>query len=402
MAGNRIIIVALAALVLSGIPLGCHFLGESSINPQFTVATAVRRELRLVVSTNGIIEPIDRADVFAPIDAFVTSLQCHGGAEVRQGQLLMRLESKQLMTALAEARASLLEARRQAESVVAGPSKEELVAVETAIAESEVLLKQRREDLRAEEDLLKKDATTRAAVESLRKEVSLLELRVDALRRKKESLLNRYSPDEKQWEQDRISELTRQVDLLQQQVQMGTILSPRNGVLYAIAVRVRSYVNRGQLLAQVYDPGKVRLRAYVDEPDLGRIQKDQGVLVEWDGLPGRQWTGVVERPAEEVVALGNRSVGQVICAIQGEPKELIPNINVRVQIVTARKPNALVVPRAAVFSFNGQPTVMVLEGNHTALKPVTLGLVTPQEAEILQGIDEGNAVVTNPGIAPSR
>ena len=152
----------------------------------------------------------------------------------------------------------------------------------------------------------------------------------------------------------------------------------------------------------MYDPGKVRLRAYVDEPDLGRIEKGQAVLVEWDGLPGRQWTGVVERPAEEVVALGNRSVGHVICAIKGEPKELIPNVNVRVQIVTARKSNALVIPRSAVFSNNGQPAVMLLEGNHTVLKPVTLGLVTPQEIEILQGIDEGSTVVTNPGIAANR
>jgi membrane fusion protein (multidrug efflux system) len=187
--------------------------------------------------------------------------------------------------------------------------------------------------------------------------------------------------------------------LLELQVQTGSVLAPRSGVLYSLSVKVGSYVNRGQLMAQIYNPGKVLLRAYVDEPDLGRIEKGQQVLIDWDGLPDRHWTGVVEQPAKQVVALGNRSVGYVMCPIDNGPKELIPNINVKVQIVTTRKADALVVPRAAVFNQNGQPAVMLWDGRHTTLKSVVLGLVTPEEIEILQGINGESSVVINPGEA---
>jgi HlyD family secretion protein len=396
------ILIALTLLVLIGAALGYYRLGKGSNAPQLLSAPATRRELRVSVSTNGIIEPVDRTEFFAPVDGFVTSLQKQEGDEVTQGKLLMRLESQQIMTALAEAKAALFQARRQAHVVMTGPSKEEVDEAEALLAECEMQLEQQRKDLASEESLYLKGAVTRSAVENLRKQVDLLELRSEALKRKKQDLLARYSAGEKQWEQDKVAELTKQVELLEQQVQDGSIIAPKSGVLYALAVKAGSYVNKGQLLAQVYNPGNVLLRAYVDEPDLGRIEKGQQTLVEWDGLPDRQWTGMVQQPAKQVVALGNRSIGYVICTIDGGPKELIPNINVRVQIVTARKINALVVPRAAVFNRNGQPTVMLLDGMNTKLQSVGLGLVAPEEIEILQGIETGNSVVINPDAAGTK
>jgi multidrug resistance efflux pump len=357
----------------------------------------------VVISTNGIIEPVDRTEIYSPIDAFVADLRHREGSELGAGQLLMRLESLQLMTSLAEARAALLQASRESQRMAAGPSREELASVDAEIAEAALQLGQRREDLRREEALLPKDATTREAVENLRKQVSLLARRVEGLQGRKRGLLNRYSDAEKQLEQDRVVELNRQVQLLERQVGMGSITVPRSGLLYSLPVRSGSYVARGQLLAEMYQPGNVRLRAYVDEPDLGRVAQGQQVLIEWDGLPDQTWRGVVEKPAEQAVALGNRSVGYVICKIEGEPKALIPNINVKVQLVTARRAAALTVPRTAVFNADGKPAVLLSsDGIRTTLRPVTLGLMTPEEIEIIQGIEEGDQVVINPAEARNR
>jgi len=185
-------------------------------------------------------------------------------------------------------------------------------------------------------------------------------------------------------------------------VQMGSIFVPRSGILYSLPVKAGSFAGRGELLAQVYEPGKVRLRAYVDEPDLGRIAKGQQVLMEWDGMPGKQWTAAIEQPARQVVALGNRSVGNVICAVEGDPEELIPHLNVKIQIVTAAKADALVVPRTAVFNQDGQPTVLLFDGKSAIPRRVSLGLVTTQDIEILQGVAEGDRVAVNPGGASAR
>jgi len=403
MARRRLTLVVSAAIVILAAALGYLYLSREPAPPPLLLSRAARRELKVVISTNGIIEPVDRIELYAPIDAFIADLRHREGAELTAGQPLMRLESPQLLTSLAEARAALLQARREAQRMAAGPSKEELAAVDAELAEAALQLDQQRDNLRREEALLPKDATTREAVDSLRKQVSLLALRVKGLQDKKQALLNRYPDAEKQLEQNRVIELSRQVELLERQVGMGSITVPRGGLLYSLPVRFGSYVNRGQLLAELYRPGNVRLRAYVDEPDLGRIAKGQRVQIEWDGLPDRTWQAVVDKPAEQAVALGNRSVGYVICRIDDEPEELIPNINVKVQVVTASKTAALVVPRSAVFNADGRPAVLLSsDGIRTAVTAVTLGLMTPEEVEILQGIEEGSQVVTNPGEARNR
>ena len=365
-------------------------------------AIVARRALKVTVSTNGVIEPVDRSEIFAPIDGMVSQLPIHEGDEVAKGQLIVRLESNSLKTALVDAKAALLQARRQAQPVLTGPSPEELAAIDASTAEGQLQLQQLREALRREEALLKESATTRLAVENLRERIKILEIQLQGLKEKKESLLNRYTAKDREWELKRLAEMERQVKLIEQQLAAASIVAPHKGVVYSLSVKPGLFVAKGQVLTQIFVPGQVRLRAYVDEPDLGRIESGQATSMEWDGLPGKRWIGKVERPAKSVVALGNRSVGHVICSVEGAPKELIPNSKVSVQIVTAQKEDALLVPRTAVFNQGGQPTVIRLEGNRKVFNPVTLGLATPQEIEILEGLKEGSTVIANPGEAVAR
>jgi HlyD family secretion protein len=390
----RILLLLIVVLLVVILPI--YFLSTGSEAPQLQTAKAVRQEIKMVVSTNGIIEPLDRSEVYAPIDGRVIQIPLREGSEISQGHVLMQLESEQIRTALADAKAGLLDARRQANAIVNGPPKEEIAALDATIAEAAMELDQVDKDLAVEESLLSKGAVARAAVENLRKQRDQYQLRLDSQKKQKQDVLQRYSSEEKQWEQDKVGELTKQVQNLEQQLRMESVMAPKGGLIYSLEVKPGAYVTKGQLLAQINQPGIVKLRAYVDEPDLGRIAKGQSVSIEWDGMADTQWTGIVERPAEQVVALNNRTVGYVLCSINGEPKELIPNLNVKVEITTARKPNVLTVPRSAVFNQDGKQVVLVVNGEKTAIKPVALGMITAEDIEILQGIREGDLIVLNP------
>ncbi len=402
MTRKKIILFALVAFIFLFLWGGYSFFKRNSRDSNVLTANVNRRELKAVISTNGIVEPIERSDVLAPFDGVVRLMSHQEGDLVKKGERLFQVESNQLAISLASAKAALLQARRQAQPVLAGPPKDEMAAIESAVSETEWELRKKREDLQREENLLKRDAATRVDVENLRGQVNLLEVRLEALRQKKQNLVNRFSREEKEWESDKVKELNQEVELLTMQMASGSVLSPRSGRIYGLNIRAGSYVSKGQLLAQIYEPGQIRVKAYVDEPDLGRIAKGQSIEIEWDGLPDKRWTGKVEQPAQQVLPLGNRSVGFVFCSVEGNPVELIPNINLKLQIVTSRKPGALIVPRAAVFNHEGQSTVLVEDGGKTIVKRVVLGLVTPQEVEILQGLEEGNRIVINPEEMPLR
>ncbi len=147
-------------------------------------ANVSRRELKSVISTNGVVEPIERSDVLAPFDGIVRLLSHQEGDLVVKGERLLQVESDQLAMSLASAKAALLQAQRQAQPVLAGPPKDEMAGIESAVSETEWELRKKRQDLQREENLLKRDATTRVDVENLRGQVNLLEVRLEALRQK--------------------------------------------------------------------------------------------------------------------------------------------------------------------------------------------------------------------------
>lgn len=391
---HRMLIVSI--VVLPAVLTVIFSMSCGAETPQYQTAEVVRHEIKMVISTNGIIEPVDRSEVYAPIDGLVTEIPMQEGSEIKQGQLLMRLQSEPIHTALAETTTALLEAKRQAKIVASGPPREEITVLDAAITEISMQLDQVNKDLPVEESLLAKGAVAQAAVDTLRRQRDLLQLRLDNRKQQKRDLLERYSAEEKQWVQDKAEELTGQVRRMERQLKMGSITAPKGGLIYSLKVKPGAYVQKGQVIAQINQPGKVRLRAYVDEPDLGRIARGQAVTIEWDGMADRQWTGTVERPAEQVVELNNRSVGHVLCSIESEPKELIPNLNVNVEITTDLKSNVLTVSRSAVYNSDGEKAVMVMEGEKAVSKPVIVGLVTSEEIEILQGVEEGDIVVINP------
>ncbi len=392
-----ILILIFVVLLIVGVGLAVYFyIPRQSSGASLLTAEVTRRNLEATVSTNGTIAPIVPPEIYAPIDGFVSDLTVHPGEHVQQGQVLMQLKSDSLKSALSEAQASLAQAELDSYPIIHGPTKAELAAAQAAIDETELELKQTRENLQREERLLQHNASTRTAVSDLKEKVARLELQLQNQKQKKENLTDQYTPEEKARARKRISDLNNRVTLLERQLAESVIHSPRDGVLYSLDVVGGAYVTTGTVLARVFKPGEVRLIAYVDEPELGRVHAGQDVTVHWDGLPDRTWHAKVERVPDTVTSLGTRSVGRVPCSFASPPPDLIPNINVNVQIVTAEAKNALVVPRAAVFVQNGHSTVITLHEGNQVFTPVDVGITTPQEAQITQGVHEGETVVINP------
>src|SRR6185312_40636 len=104
----------------------------------------------------------------------------------------------------------------------------------------------------------------------------------------------------------------------------------------------------------VADLEKMQVRAFVDEPEIGRLAKDEKVEIRWDAIPGRVWEGVLTRVPSVVTTVGTRTVGETTTLIDNFDRKLLPNVNVNVSIVTARHSNILTVSREAVHDLSGK------------------------------------------------
>ena len=149
-------------------------------------------------------------------------------------------------------------------------------------------------------------------------------------------------------------------------------------------------------MAEIADLTHVRVRAFVDEPDLGSLMNGQTVEVSWDALPNRKWVGEVVQLPKTIVARGSRNVGEVLCSVDNEKTELLPETNVNVRIRTAEHSDSVTVPRSAVLTEGNKRFVWVIDSNRLRKQAVTVGLSNMQAYEILSGLAE-NDLIALPG-----
>ena len=135
----------------------------------------------------------------------------------------------------------------------------------------------------------------------------------------------------------------------------------------------------------------MRVRVYVDEPELGRVATGEPVRITWDALPGREWPGTVEKRPSEIVALGSRQVGEVLCTIANPNRELVPGKNVNAFILTQVVPNALTIPKTAVRRENGVG-VFLLQDNTIRWRSVKTGASDALRVEVVDGLQDGDLV----------
>jgi HlyD family secretion protein len=151
-------------------------------------------------------------------------------------------------------------------------------------------------------------------------------------------------------------------------------------------------VQGGELLLQEANLSNVLVRAFVDEPDVGRLQVGQKVEITWDAVPGRVWNGSVNTVPATVKLRGNRNVGETTCLIDNHDLRLLPNINVGVTIVTAQHNDVLTLQRDAVRMDDSRPYVFRIEGNRLRQQTVSFSLQNLTRVEITSGLSDGDRV----------
>ena len=135
----------------------------------------------------------------------------------------------------------------------------------------------------------------------------------------------------------------------------------------------------------------MRVRVYVDEPDLGRVAKGMPVAITWDAMPGKQWKGSVDKTPTQIVALGTRQVGEVLCIIANRERDLLPGTNVNAEILSRVVENALTIPKEAIQRQGAQAGVYILNGQSVVWKKIGQGIANTTRTQV-DGLNDGDAV----------
>lgn len=378
------IAIAIAAIILLFVIR--HFTREPlSIN----TATVTRGDLVNSLSTNGKTEPVDNFEAHAPDAGVVKSISVHSGDLVAKDQLLISLGDDEARARLATAISGLREAQVRLDTIEKGGTQEERQTLGSDYSGAQTNREQAAAQLAVVTRLAAQGAASPSEVAAAQDRVNRADQSVRSLGVRK---TDRYAPIELERARAAVTDADAAVAAAQTIIAQSNVHAPFTGTVYSIPVQVTEFVQAGEKLLAMADLKHVRVHAYFDEPEIGRLALGQPITIIWDAKPGRVWHGHIERVPTTIINYGTRNVGEVLVAVDDSDGTLLPNTNVTVTVVTMRRQNVLTVPREALHVENGRSIVYEVVNNELHRRLVTVGGINLTSVEITSGIKE-NAMV---------
>ncbi|MCZ4324260.1 efflux RND transporter periplasmic adaptor subunit [Pseudomonas anguilliseptica] len=180
--------------------------------------------------------------------------------------------------------------------------------------------------------------------------------------------------------------------LSQARLDKTRILAPYNGVLGLRAVSPGDYLSEGQDIVnlEVLDPLKVDFR--IPQKAVSQIRLKQLIEVSLDAYPGERFNG-------EIFAINPRldeaGRSQAIRAyISNSDGRLSPGQFVRVSVILAERPNALVIPEEAIMPVGDKLLVNLVVAGKVEVRELKLGKRLTGKVEVLEGLQGDETLIS--------
>jgi RND family efflux transporter MFP subunit len=202
----------------------------------------------------------------------------------------------------------------------------------------------------------------------------------------------------------RLAEIDARGRVLQEQYNACDVYARRPGMVvyeqYLNAtprrkIRVGDRVTASQVVVTIPEVSRMLVHASASEADVHKLAAGQAATVRLEAYPALRLSGKVtqigtlarsdDRPADD-------KRFDVTVELDHTADELRPEMTARVDVVTARRADALLVPVNAVFDRDGQSVSLVVTDGGVEARPVRLGPASEDIVEIITGLSEGDRV----------
>lgn len=172
-----------------------------------------------------------------------------------------------------------------------------------------------------------------------------------------------------------------------------TLTSPLTGTVTERQVNIGRFVGTEEVLLQVVDTSEVWAELDVSETDLPAVRAGQTVALTFEGLPGRELTGVISYLAPAIDPHTRSARARV--PLKNADGMLRANLYGQARIAAGEPRTGVAIPRAAVQRFKNASLVFVkLSEEEYETRRVQLGVASEASFEVLKGVRPGETVVT--------
>jgi multidrug efflux pump subunit AcrA (membrane-fusion protein) len=393
---NRWLLVVLAAGLLAA---GCAKKEEAEVEaPAPVQVTGVTQEpIRRIVAGDGVLFAQDQSSVMPSINKPVVKFYVNRGDHVKQGQLVAKLESRDLEAAVANAQAQVSQADVNVHSVRLATVPESLVKAQADVENDKETLDASKKLLDSQTKLFEQGALAGRRVDEARVAYVNAKTQLDGASEHLRALNSVSKEDQVATAQAQLEAAKAQLAAAKAQLSYAEILSPRSGVVADRPVYEGEMAVPGTPLLTVMDISRVVARVNIPQNQGSGVKVGQSAeIIPADGGETVQGRVTVVSPATDA----NSTTLQVWVQADNPGEHLKPGASVHVKVITELVKNATTVPATAILpGEEGGTAVLVIDAESVAHKhPVTLGIREGNKVQILTGARPGDEVVVVGGL----
>lgn len=373
------------AIVFIGI-LVAYLARNLVLGTPVTSYAVTRTALQQTVVASGRVATPQRVSVASVLAGRVAAIPVLEGQTVLRGQLLIALDDQDLQSAFAQAQSGAAQAsaalRKQRE--LALPSAVQALA--SAQSQQNLAFQQ----LGRIADLRKRSFVSQMQLEEAQRnfDVAQTQTRTAVLT----VHANAVGGSDALAAQASLAQAQANVQQAGVKLAQNAILAPVSGTLISRKVEPGDTVVPGVELMQLAPDGEVEIVLLLDEKNLAKLAIGQKALASADAYPDQQFEARVSyiNPSVDVA----RGAVAIKLHVAAAPSYLRQDMTVSVDIETAYRAEALVIPTAAVHDLSSKsPWVMVVRKKRAQHQVVRLGLRGDTQTEVLSGLAFGEPVL---------
>lgn len=343
--------------------------GAASREPA-RLSTATAREDRIVreISISGVLAPSKAVNLYPKLQGLVKEVTVEVGDRVREGQLIVRIDAKELAAQLQVAEASMATVRDQAAQAKVG--------IETARLNLEMAQKNY--------DRSKALFETKVVSQS----------QIDDTQTKLDLAKTAYDNSQRQYQTVGVSGLAQaeaQANLISVQISNSEITSPISGTVTNRNVNPGELGSPSSVLMTIADTAHLKLQGNLSQDEVFAVHAGDKVLVIVDGMSGQGYAGTISQVGPIAAATGQYFPVAISVANDGR---LLAGMTAKASL-TLTSEKGIVVPVSAIAQRGGSARVFVIKDGVASEREVRLGSRNASEVMVLTGLSAGESVATS-------
>ena len=392
---NGLLYIIMLTLIVASMISGCGLKTSADVEPEKTVPVKVTlsqtEDLPEYQSFPGKVVAVDEVSLSPKMGGKVEQILVKEGEKVKAGQVLIKLEQKDVASQVNQAQAGYDAALAHLSSLEKGQLPQQIAQLESAVNQAEANYKNAKENYDRMKELLDQGAISKQQFEGIELQYNVAQEQYESATTQLSLTREETAPESISAAQAQVKQAEAMVSAAKTALDNCLITSPIDGTVGAITATIGQLASPGYPVATVGNLNSVEIQINVTEDRVNGLKTGQEAEVTVDAASDSVFKGeiVSVSPFKDPMT----QVYPVKILVRNEKGLLKSGMFARVKLMVALYSQVVTVPEDAVVSYDGTKIVYTFENGPAKANAVEIGSASMGRVVITKGLASGKEII---------